>query len=73
MSDYTICPDFLKLAGSNKSYLYDVLYPFIPGSNNKKILIDEQGEIIKEYEEIIKRNKEKLILKAINEKQSKNK
>lgn len=59
MFGYTICPRFIEFAGINKSYIFDVLMVFVP-DNAKKICIDKDENILAQYSEIAKTNKELL-------------
>jgi hypothetical protein len=57
MPNYTITPDFLEYAKNNPFYIYDVLMVFVP-DNSKKICIDLDEKLFKQYETIIKDSKD---------------
>ncbi|MDY0143490.1 MAG: hypothetical protein RBR97_16515 [Bacteroidales bacterium] len=57
MPAYTICPKFIEFAKGNKRYINDVLMVFVP-ENSKTICIDVDELILKEYNSIIKTDKE---------------
>lgn len=57
MSDYTICPRVIELAGKNKSYLLDILMPFVPNNSNK-ICLDKKDILLEEYKRKINGNKD---------------
>lgn len=50
--EYTICPKVLERARDNKNYFLDILLPFVQ-SNAKKVCIDKNGELKKEYKRVI--------------------
>jgi hypothetical protein len=57
MSAYTICPKFIEFAKDNKRYINDVLMVFVP-DNSKTICIDNNEMILKEFDSIIRTDKE---------------
>jgi len=57
MHEYTICPKLLEYSCENTSYINDVLFVFVP-NNSKKICIDKDGELLKQYNKIIPKSKD---------------
>lgn len=59
MADYTICPKFIEYASKNKNVILDVLMVFIP-DNSKRICIDQNENILAEYNKTIINDKDLL-------------